>query len=119
MQSSNPNINRRATGEGGIRWPREQSYVALDIYVTFGIRRYGRGGGGQKVNGVTLWILRLDKSPHEFVRGLRVEGQGVVERQEVRTLLQEGLLQTNATGMEVLLRHTQWETAVSLLEQIL
>lgn len=51
----------------------------------------------------TLSILRLDKSLNEFVCGLCVQRQGIVQGQEVRTLLQESLLQTNTTSMEVLL----------------
>lgn len=52
----------------------------------------------------TLSALRQDKLPDEFVRGLRVQRQGVAQRLQVWALLQEGLLQANATGVEVLLR---------------
>ena len=48
-------------------------------------------------------VLRLHKRLDQFVGGLRVEGQSVVQRQQVGALLQERLLQTHASGMEVLL----------------
>lgn len=53
-----------------------------------------------------MCILGLDKGPNEFVRSLCVKRQRVVQRLEVRTLLQECLLQTDTTSMEILL-HTQ------------
>lgn len=52
---------------------------------------------------LTLGVLWLDKSLNEFIRSLGVKRQGVVQRQEVRTLFQESLLQTNAASMEILL----------------
>lgn len=52
---------------------------------------------------ITLCVLRLDKGLYEFVCSLSVEGQSVMEGQEIRTLLQECLLQTYTTSMEVLL----------------
>lgn len=48
-------------------------------------------------------MLGQDKFPNELVRCLGVEGQGIVQRLQVRTLLQEGLLQPHAASMEVLL----------------
>lgn len=52
---------------------------------------------------VTLRVLRLNKGLNEFIGGLRVQGEGVVQRQQVRALLQEGLLQAHAACVEVLL----------------
>ena len=53
-----------------------------------------------------MCVLGLDKGPDELVCGLCVEGQGVVQRLQVRALLQEGLLQTHSPRMEVLLRRS-------------
>lgn len=51
-----------------------------------------------------MCILGLDKGLNEFVCSLRVKRQRVVQRLEVRTLLQESLLQTDTASMEILLR---------------
>lgn len=50
-----------------------------------------------------MGVLRLDKGLNEFICSLGVKRQGVVQRQQVRTLLQESLLQSDAASMEILL----------------
>lgn len=52
----------------------------------------------------TLSALGQDKLPDELVCGLRVQRQGVAQRLQVWALLQESLLQADASGVEVLLR---------------
>lgn len=49
-------------------------------------------------------MLGEDELPDQLVCGLSVQGQGVAQRLQIGTLLQEGLLQTHAAGVEVLLR---------------
>lgn len=49
-------------------------------------------------------MLRGDEGLDERVRRLRVEGQGVAERRQLGTLLQERLLQPVAPRVEVLLQ---------------
>lgn len=70
--------------------------------------------GREKVNNIsqrdvwkslTLCILGLNEGLDEFVGGLSVEGQGVVQRQQVWTLLKECLLQSHTSSMEILLRN--------------
>lgn len=61
----------------------------------------------------TLSVLREDELPDELVGGLRVQRQGVAQRLEIWTLLQERLLQAHTAGMEVLLRNTHDVTHVS------
>lgn len=62
-------------------------------------REKGRASGED----ITLGILRLDKGLNEFICSLGVKRQGVVQRQQVRTLLQESLLQSDSASMEILL----------------
>lgn len=52
---------------------------------------------------ITLGVLRLDKGLNEFIGSLGVKRQGVVQRQQVGTLLQESLLQSHTASMEILL----------------
>lgn len=52
---------------------------------------------------LTLGGLRLHEGLNEQVGGLRVEGQGIAQRLQVRALLQEGLLEAHAARVEVLL----------------
>lgn len=52
---------------------------------------------------LTLCSLRLHEGLDEQVGSLRVEGQGVAQRLQVRALLQEGLLEAHTASVEVLL----------------
>lgn len=54
---------------------------------------------------VTLSMLSSDKRLDKRVGGLGIEGQGMSQRGQFRTLLQEDLLQTVSSSVEVLL---QW-----------
>lgn len=62
----------------------------------------------------TLSVLGQDKFPDELVRCLGVEGQGIVQRLQVRTLLQEGLLQPHAASVEVLLWRNTGDVIMSI-----
>lgn len=55
----------------------------------------------------TLRMLRGDEGLDERVGGLRVERQGVAQRRQLGALLQEGLLQAAAAGVEVLLQRKE------------
>lgn len=55
---------------------------------------------------VTLSMLSSNKRLDKRVGGLGIEGQRMSQRGQFRTLLQEGLLQTVSSSVEVLLQWT-------------
>lgn len=59
-------------------------------------------------------MLGQDKFPDELVCCLGVEGQGIVQRLQVGTLLQEGLLQPHAASVEVLLCKNRDDVVMSI-----
>lgn len=72
----------------------------------------------------TLSVLWEDELPDELVCSLRVQRQGITQRLQVWTLFQEGLLQADTAGVEVLLRkqiwhdvsaHSQWTWCVLIV----
>lgn len=58
----------------------------------------------------TLCVLSCDKGLDECVGGLSVEGQSVTEGRQLGTFLQERLLQTVSSSVEILLRKTKHVT---------
>lgn len=85
---------------------KTEKHLTLETvkYKEFKVGQRRRAANNDK-RSVTLCVLRLDKGFNEFICGLCVEGQGVVEGQEVGTLLQERLLQAHTTSVEVLLTY--------------
>ena len=53
---------------------------------------------------ITLGVLRGDESLDERIGALGVERQGVTQRRQLRTLLDERLLQPVSSRVEILLR---------------